>query len=671
MQSGNHLGTILDLLILMSLVLLPGCSPDSALPTPQPTATIAATPAGTGVSPPSPAFQYGTASISPADSVVASSWGTWTITYIAGPAGLRPGSRIRVELPVFSSDAVYWWPGQAADPKAVCYVSAGTSRPGSRARVRYAGRGYEQNLITVELSGEPLQEGDRVTLVYGDTSQGAPRGCHVPEWGAPRRQRFVVKVNPAGSGRWIPLPNPPELQLMAERARRLVATAEATPNVGEDFRLTVRAVDRLGNLDTRYRGRVTFECSDPAATLPGPYRFTKADQGAHTFTNLRLGSSGTFTITVRDEKNGFVAVSNPISSDWPEDVNIYFGELHVHSQLHHDRDISDGSDLDYLYWWGRDVIGLDFVAATNHAEYLTDEEWRITQAKAAEYYEPGRFVTFSAYEWTCSAAATEGRCDDGHRNVYYLTDDQPLYRATDPASDTMAELAELLSDRPALAVPHHPTDGVHPMDWDTYRPEVEPLVEIYQVRRCAEGDGPAATNSLGLSPHPLSVQAALARGYRLGFVAGSDNHLAQPSTPYAHNPKRSQLWHRPGRTAVLAPELTREALFEALRARHTYATTLPNILLDVRADGHLMGDEYRSTIPPALSVRIFGTDVIKEVIIVKNNEDVYIHPGGDTRVEFTWNDPAFVEDSFYYVRVTQRDGNMAWSSPIWVDWGKR
>jgi len=623
-------------------------------------------PSGTTISPESAPFQYGTAAISPADPVVVSSWGTWTITYTAGPAGLRPGARLRVELPVFPSDAVYWWPGQTADPRAPCYLSVSTSHPGSRVRVRYARRGRERNSITVKLSGEPLREGDQITLVYGDTSRGAPRGCHVPEWGAPRQQRFVVKVRPADSSRWVSLPRLPELQLVAERARALVAIAQATPGVGEDFRLTVRAVDRLGNLDTGYRGRVTLECSDPAAELPRSYRFTKADRGVHTFTHLRLGSSGTFTITVRDVRNGLTAVSNPISSDWPDDVNVYFGELHVHSQLHHDRDISDGSDLDYLYQWGRDVAGLDFVAATNHAEYLTDEEWQITQAKAAEYYEPGRFVTFSAYEWTCSATATDGRCDDGHRNIYYLTDDQPLYRATDPASDTMAELAELLAGRAALAISHHPTDGTHPMDWDTYHPEVEPLVEIYQVRRCAEREGPAASNPEGLTPHPLSVQAALARGYRLGFVAGSDNHLAQPSTPYAYNPKRTQLWHRPGRTAILAPELTREALFEALRARHTYATTLPNILLDVRADGHLMGDEYRSSTPPTLSVRVFGTDVIERVVIVKNNEDVFIYPGGGMHVEFTWTDPAFERDSFYYIRVIQRDGHRAWSSPIWV-----
>ena len=108
---GDLGGAIFQLLILASLVLLTGCSKSLALPTPQVTATTAATPAGTGISLHSTAFPYGTASISPADPVVASSWGTWTITYIAGPAGLQPGARLRVELPVFSSDAVFWWPG--------------------------------------------------------------------------------------------------------------------------------------------------------------------------------------------------------------------------------------------------------------------------------------------------------------------------------------------------------------------------------------------------------------------------------------------------------------------------------------------------------------------------------------------------------------------------------
>ncbi len=642
--------------------------------------------------------RLGRALIHPNHSVRVSSWGTFTLTYQVGEAGLPVGARLEVRLPVVSTGVVFWSDVQTTDPLGAGYLTMTCSRPGAKLAVLFTERQRELHRVVVELREAALKKGDTITLVYGDTRYGG-QGTHVPEWGAPRPQRFYFLVDAQGSGDYALLRDPPTVQLVAEEAVRLEVNASATARPGEPFRITVRAVDRLGNLVTGYRGEVRFSCNAPHVELPDSYRFTEADQGAHTFTGVAT-QPGVITIAVRDDRRRR-GHSNPIGVGWLPDMHIYFGDLHVHTQLHRHDDLSDGSDLDYVYWYARDVVGLDFAAPTNHDIYLTDEEWRITQRKAAEHNDPGRFVSFLAYEWTSSAASTQGFSAWGHRNVLYLGDEEPLFRCMDPRTKTLDGLYAALADREAIVIPHHPMDQVHPMRWDQHDPHLERLAEIYQVRGPQERWPPRRVDTRTDPPHPLSVQAALARGYRMGLVASTDNHLGQPATPYRRD-RRQQYWDRPGITAVLAPELTREALFQALRARRVYGTTLARLLVDFRMDGHFMGEEYETSIPPVAYIRVVGTAPIARVTIVRDNQDIVVFPGGggrsssrgrgaegqdrplreeaahrllfpavsqsrrDSKVELTWVDPYYLGEHFYYVRVEQEDGEMAWTSPIWV-----
>jgi hypothetical protein len=107
-----------------------------------------------------------------------------------------------------------------------------------------------------------------------------------------------------------------------------------------------------------------------------------------------------------------------------------------------------------------------------------------------------------------------------------------------------------------------------------------------------------------------------------------------------------------------------------MKQRHTYAAT-DNIVLDVRMGAHLMGDEV-ATRQPKLDVVVLGTAPIDKVEVLRN--DVVVHTvrpeaAGLEEVRFGWADPAPIkgQSSFYHVRVIQRNGQMAWASPIWVD----
>jgi hypothetical protein len=200
-----------------------------------------------------------------------------------------------------------------------------------------------------------------------------------------------------------------------------------------------------------------------------------------------------------------------------------------------------------------------------------------------------------------------------------------------------------------LIIPHHPKVGV-PIDWD-YPDEdpLEPLLEIYSFQGCAETGG------------VHSAQAALARGHHFGFVGGSDNHVSQPG----HHQR--YFGEGGGLAAVLAEDLSREAVFDALKARRCYAVTGARILLDFRINGHGMGECFVVRDRREIYVRAIGAWPIGKVEIVRNNRVLVSCPGEDEEVTLEYEDGEPLEhESFYYARVEQLDGHVAWSSPIWV-----
>jgi hypothetical protein len=124
-----------------------------------------------------------------------------------------------------------------------------------------------------------------------------------------------------------------------------------------------------------------------------------------------------------------------------------------------------------------------------------------------------------------------------------------------------------------------------------------------------------------------------------------------------------------GKAAVYAPELSSKAVLQALRQRRTYGTTGPKIFLDVRVNGHFMGEagDPPGGKPVEISVRADCPAPIRAVEIARNNVFIFRAEvkGKRCRLTFTDDDPP--EGSVnYYVRVTQRDGEMAWSSPVFL-----
>ena len=349
-------------------------------------------------------------------------------------------------------------------------------------------------------------------------------------------------------------------------------------------------------------------------------------------------------------------IPTPTSTSTPVPYNIYFGDLHVHTSRIHTtaafhEEFSRGV-LRLANLHAKEVMQHDFIAVTNHARLLEDWMWDVTKEVADEFTQDGVFVSFPAFEWTASHGCGE-YCsperpdypDWGHRNVYFRNTEvaTPLLRCTDPSYDTPEEVfAALPGPDLATTIPHHTAAARHPFDWSTLDPDYDRLVEIVQSRGDYETD---------------ILENGWRQGHVLGVVGGTDDHIAAPGWPQ-------------GITAILAPELTRDALFDALLNRHTYATTHGDIILHFFADGEMQGTVLSARDSVELSGEIESkSGAISLVELVDNGEAVARwEPEQASSLRFESMEQIGEEPHFFYVRVTLDNRHQAWSSPIWVNY---
>jgi hypothetical protein len=107
-----------------------------------------------------------------------------------------------------------------------------------------------------------------------------------------------------------------------------------------------------------------------------------------------------------------------------------------------------------------------------------------------------------------------------------------------------------------------------------------------------------------------------------------------------------------------------------MRARHAYAST-DNIIVDLRIGEHLMGDIFKTGDTPVLKVHVEGTGPIARIEVIKNNTFVHTNRPDRASSSFEYRDNDIKPgESYYYVRVEQAAGQLAWSSPIWVNYSR-
>ncbi len=236
---------------------------------------------------------------------------------------------------------------------------------------------------------------------------------------------------------------------------------------------------------------------------------------------------------------------------------------------------------------------------------------------------PGRFVCVPGYEWSGNTGM------GGDRNIFYRREGLPIHRSSrilvdgeDEASadcHTANDLFRALEGQDAVVIAH--VGGRYADIHLAHDGRLERAVEVHSTWGTFE----------------WLLHDAFEKSYRVGVVCHSDDHKGRPG---ATRPGASTFGALGGLTCYLMPELTRDALFEAMRRRRHYGTTGARLFMDVRGifpepvigfsedpqlgpvqersvREALMGDIVQSgLVPMRLAVEVIGTAPIERVDIL-------------------------------------------------------
>lgn len=546
------------------------------------------------------ATKLGTATIEPTGVFPVSHTGTWTITYTVGTFGIDDGGSIIITRRAMS-DATMPQCNRPGDPG---YVTASTTGL-AKLQVQYINHGYwvrpYRGAIVVRVYDGSLAPGDRITVTIGDTSGGSPGWTlqTFPE----STHTFRVLVDSFGTREYYPLSEHPSITIVPGTVARLDAVLPSTAHPGEEVPLWIRVLDRWDNPLNNFVSKVSVHIHPP---VPGWPRVFSLQRGVQHVGFLRFPGEATYRLSLAC--GDLSGVSNPVAVS--NDVRPLFW-ADMHGQTEHT--VGTGSVEEY-FRFARDKALMDVTSWQGNDFQVTDETWREVCTQTQRFYEPGRFVTFLGYEWSGLTPA------GGDHNILYLKDDQPIHRSShwqihDDSSEAtdrypISALWTTFRGRDdVLAIAHV---GGRYANLDHYDPELVRLVEIHSHHGTFE----------------WLAEDALRRGCIVGFVGQSDDHSGRPglSSPLRPLHGFSIFDVYGGYTAILAPKLTREAIWNALRARHCYATTGRRILLFISSGSYGMGDVIEQPRPVDLAVRVIGTAPLLDVEIRRDDQILHRHP---------------------------------------------
>lgn len=340
--------------------------------------------------------------------------------------------------------------------------------------------------------------------------------------------------------------------------------------------------------------------------------------------------------------------------------NLYRGEYHRHTEISWDGG-ADGS-LEDMFRYAQDAVQFDWIGNGDHDNGMGREySWWLIQKFSDAYHHAG-FTPMFTYERSVAYP-------HGHRNVMFAQRGiRTLARLAAPAgvkveggvhADDTKMLYRYLRELGGLCASHTSATSMG-TDWRDNDPVVEPIVEIYQGDRMSyEMEGaPRSGNDPKLGVEPANVAGwfpkgfinlALQKGYKLAFQASSDHWSTHISF-----------------FVILAENRDRKSLLDAVLKRRCYGAT-DNIVVDFRCGDRLMGEETTSDGAPSFRTTVIGTGKLAKVEILRDSEVVANLPASGTECKSDWTDPQPRSGThYYYLRVQQADGELAWGSPIWV-----
>jgi len=385
---------------------------------------------------------------------------------------------------------------------------------------------------------------------------------------------------------------PPRLLTLPEEAERVRLIVPSSGRPGEPFPVCVVSLDRYWNLSasTFSEGVLSVEYG---AELERGICFTGSYE-----TEASLEEEGVYRLLYDGIRSNPVRIAT--EADGP-----FWGDIHSHDKFH-----NCGAG-EHPHAYARNVARLDFVGVVPDFRGLSQQTFPAHAERVNRANDPPRFTTLLGYEVGFR---------EGHHNVYFREGDGQIFETGNSELWSMEKLLPELDPKEVVVVPHHA--GIHWCPQKGYRPERDdwmPLLEIYSSHGLSEQYMPEHILSYEFNrvrgenkyassiDRPVYARDAWAQGRRFGVVASSDDHMGQPGKPIK------------GCVAVRAGENRREAIWDSLKERRTYATTGERMLIDLAINGHGMGAEFAAKRGEKLEIdfEVYGTDQLAIVEVVR------------------------------------------------------
>ncbi len=303
----------------------------------------------------------------------------------------------------------------------------------------------------------------------------------------------------------------------------------------------------------------------------------------------------------------------------------------------------DGSILDF-YRYVLDAAALDFGLISDHQYGAEREYWWWLEEKLADlFHAPERYVSMFGYERSVSFPS-------GHRNVVHAergTGPVPFFGKTSYDEPGVAErpVPQHQSERAGSTTPRCSTRRCAAAAASPFRTPAPPrwaptgattIPRSSRWSRSSRATATATSSPARRSPTARTISSAsrsrrsaagfvsnaLAKGYKLGFIASSDH--ASTHLSYA---------------MVWATDRSRRAVLDAMRARRTYAAT-DNIVLEFWIGDQFMGGELRAGAGgvPEIRVKAVGTKPFLTAEILRNGQPIHRSSPARADVELRFRD---------------------------------
>src|SRR3954449_4892472 len=493
----------------------------------------------------------GSITLSLAGPFVAGSHEELTLVYTAGTFGIDDTGMVKISWRTTSDMSKPQFDKPAAANFTTVEASNGAKlevwfdrlnvRPFANTLLIRVGRGY-------------LRAGDTLTIRLGDIRQGSP-GYRL-QTNVETKVELKTSVDAFATYEFCELPVQPAFDLVPGPAASWKAILPSLALVGESFRLAVVAEDKWGNPTADANQSFELVSAHPLRGLPARLEIRNGD-GPRVIENLVAGTEG--DLDIRLVANGEeLACANPLRVVKQATLRRYWGDLHGQSG----ETIGMGTAEAY-FRYARDAAFIDMVGHQGNDFQITDDFWSELNRLTAAFDAPGRFVCLPGYEWSGNTGM------GGDRNIFYRHEGRPIRRSSHilvqgqtstDAVYTADKLFDFLKDEDCCVIAH--VGGRYADLKYAHDGRTERTVEVHSSWGTFE----------------WILHDAFEKGYRVGVVCHSDDHKGRPG---ATRPGASTFGAIGGLSCYFMPELTRDALFTALRQRKHYGTTGTRIFIDL------------------------------------------------------------------------------------------